>query len=273
MLRVSDYGLRHARGNEHVSYSNVDESALLYMAPELMQQVHGGAAADAWSYGCLLIHMATRRPPYAREHAVDEDAEMHAVGLRWLQKSKSHTALRARQRDERRKAALEARAQRQSTQSSGAGRDGQLGGGGGKHVAGSQNPARKQPSHTRSGLHHVRARGGCHHDRDRVGDHTESSPPSAPPSPPPATQPASMAAVAHMQQQAKGWANGRRTSFGGAAARGGAAEGRSRLSADDDEAVSADAPTRERTAKRKAVQPVQDAGLVPGQLAVSAVGG
>ena len=83
VLKVSDYGLLHARGLEHLTIADMDEGTLPYLAPELAQRVSGGAPSDVWSFGCVLVHMQTRRPPYERIHHVEDDGFVHSLGLKW----------------------------------------------------------------------------------------------------------------------------------------------------------------------------------------------
>merc|ERR1711924_301533 len=40
--------------------------SVAWMAPEVIQHVEYGSAADIWSFGCLLIEMATAKMPWGR---------------------------------------------------------------------------------------------------------------------------------------------------------------------------------------------------------------
>lgn len=62
-VKLADFGCSK-RGVDTLSFREV--GSLHWMAPEIMQKAGHGRMADIWSFGCLLIEMATASDPWGR---------------------------------------------------------------------------------------------------------------------------------------------------------------------------------------------------------------
>ena len=57
--------LENARGLASINMTMSMQGTPVYMAPEVLRQDKYGKPCDVWSFGGLLVHIATRRPPFA----------------------------------------------------------------------------------------------------------------------------------------------------------------------------------------------------------------
>ncbi|EOD28858.1 hypothetical protein EMIHUDRAFT_47894, partial [Emiliania huxleyi CCMP1516] len=63
--KVADFGAsRNARGLASINMTMSMQGTPVYMAPEVLRQDKYGKPCDVWSFGGLLVHIATRRPPF-----------------------------------------------------------------------------------------------------------------------------------------------------------------------------------------------------------------
>merc|ERR1719399_1270797 len=67
LAKVADFGAsREAAVTGDASMTMSMAGTPVFMAPEVLRQDRYGKEADVWSFGGLLVHMATRRVPYAK---------------------------------------------------------------------------------------------------------------------------------------------------------------------------------------------------------------
>ena len=70
----------------------------LYSAPEVMRREPYDQSCDVWSYGCLLVALATRAHPYA---SVDVDERAGGARPGWTREGERESATAERARGER----------------------------------------------------------------------------------------------------------------------------------------------------------------------------
>ena len=67
LAKVADFGTsRDVANGPNTSMTMTMAGTPVFMAPEVIRQDRYGKEADVWSFGGLLVHIATREPPYAK---------------------------------------------------------------------------------------------------------------------------------------------------------------------------------------------------------------
>ncbi|GLJ38610.1 hypothetical protein SUGI_0787220 [Cryptomeria japonica] len=63
-VKLADFGSAKVMSNERENSKVELSGTLLWMAPEVVNQVERGPPCDIWSLGCTVVEMATGRPPW-----------------------------------------------------------------------------------------------------------------------------------------------------------------------------------------------------------------